>query len=273
MKNIPEIKAEKITSTLHNIIQLFEAGNVPEAIAIATFPQFDVPSSAWSLANRLLMMIAKTSDARGWQQWQMAGRYIKKGAKAFYILAPRLIKKEKPEAVEEENQRQYFCAGFLPIPVFSVESTDGEELNYEKLELPTLPLMEKAKEWGIEVKGVAFQGGYYGYYSPTKYEKIRLASPHEIVFFHELAHAAHSRVIGQLKNGQNPQQEIVAELSAQVLAEMVGTQMESTLGNSYQYIKNYADKMKKDVGLACVSVISDVEKVLKLILNAEEKAS
>ena len=78
MKNIPEIKAEKITSTLHNIIQLFEAGNVPEAIAIATFPRFDVPSSAWSLANRLLMMIAGTSDARGWQQWQMAGRYIKK---------------------------------------------------------------------------------------------------------------------------------------------------------------------------------------------------
>lgn len=271
MKNIPEIKAEKITSTLQNIIQLFETGKVPEAIAIATFPRLDVPSSAWSLANRLLMMIAGTSDARGWQQWQMAGRYIKKSTKAFYILAPRLIKKEKPKELAQEEEKKYFCAGFFPVPVFSVEDTDGETLNYEKLEVPEFPLMEKAKEWGIEIRGVAFQGKYYGYYSPTMYEKIRLASPHEKVFFHEMAHAAHFKIIGHLKNGQDPQQEIVAELSAQVLAQLVGTQIDSTMGNSYQYIKNYADKMKKNVGLACVSVISDVEKVLKLILSVGEE--
>ncbi len=195
----------------------------------------------------------------------------KKGAKAFYILAPRLIKKEKPKELTAEEQKEYFCAGFFPVPVFSVESTDGEALSYEKLELPEFPLMEKAREWGIELKGVAFQGKYYGYYSPTMYEKIRLASPHEKVFFHELSHAAHSRIIGHLKNGQDPQQEIVAELSAQVLAQLVGTQIDSTMGNSYEYIKNYAEKMKKNVGLACVSLISDVEKVLKLILSAEEK--
>ncbi|NUM33677.1 MAG: hypothetical protein HUU50_04000 [Candidatus Brocadiae bacterium] len=77
MNNSLEIKAEKITSTLQNIIHLFEEGKVPKAIAIATFPRFEVPSYGWSLANRLIMLKSGTSDARGWQQWQAVGRYVK----------------------------------------------------------------------------------------------------------------------------------------------------------------------------------------------------
>jgi len=68
---------EKITSSLHKIISLFESGNVPKAIAIATFPPFDVPSGSWSLANRIIMATSGTSDARGWQQWKQARRYVR----------------------------------------------------------------------------------------------------------------------------------------------------------------------------------------------------
>lgn len=102
-----------------------------------------------------------------------------------------------------------------------------------------------------------------GQYRDSVAEEIWLATPSEKTFFHELSHAAHKRVKGKLVNGQNPKQEIVAELSAQVLAQLVGTKLESTVGNSYKYIEGYA---KKDVGKACLAVISDVEKVLKLIL-------
>jgi hypothetical protein len=59
----------------------------------------------------------------------------------------------------------------------------------------------------------------------------------------------------------------VAELTAQTLCQMVGKEMESTLGNSYEYISEYARKMNKSIERACLSVISDVEKVLKLILE------
>ena len=38
--------------------------------------------------------------------------------------------------------------------VFRVEDTDGEPLDYQKMELPEFPLIEKAKEWGIFVKAV-----------------------------------------------------------------------------------------------------------------------
>jgi len=39
-------------------------------------------------------------------------------------------------------------------PVFRVEDTDGQPLEYERIELPELPLMEKATEWRISVKAV-----------------------------------------------------------------------------------------------------------------------
>jgi hypothetical protein len=142
------IKAEKIANTIQQLVQLFQSGDVPKAIAIVTFPPFDVPSNRWSLCNRLIMLFHGTSDARGFQQWKSAHRNIKKGEHAFHILVPRIIKKEN--GVEKANESlgkpaQYICAGFLPIPVFSVEQTDGEPLAYQKIELPTFPLLKKHK--------------------------------------------------------------------------------------------------------------------------------
>ncbi|NUM36386.1 MAG: antirestriction protein [Candidatus Brocadiae bacterium] len=198
------------------------------------------------------------------------GRYIKKNEKAFYILAPRIVRKEQ----EEENQEnpetrceKHICVGFFPIPVFAVEQTQGAKLEYKKIELPDFPLIENAKAWGIDVKGIAFQGKFFGYYQSGEKEKIRLDSPSEKVFFHELSHSVHAKIIGKLDPGQNPKQEIVAELAAQVLAQLVGTEMESSIGNSYEYIQKYATLAKKDVGVACLSVVADVEKILKLILD------
>jgi len=172
------------------------------------------------------------------------------------------------KGTDEEKEDSYFCAGFIPVAVFAVEQTDGEQLAYEKLELPKLPFMEKAMEWGIDVKPIAFQGRYNGYYQPYgEKEKIRLATPHEKTFFHELSHAAHKRVKGYLHGGQDAKQEIVAELAAQTIAQIAGTEIESTMGNSYEYIKGYATRLNKDVGKACLSVVAEVEKILKLILE------
>lgn len=270
MESNGQTQQEKIKATLGKILQLFKEGNIPKAISIVTFPPFDVPSNQWSLCNKLIMFYSGTSDARGFQQWHKTGRHIQKGEKAFYIFGPRM-KKQNQESenaeTETEDAKQYVLAGFIPIAVFAVEQTEGEPLAYEKIELPKLPLMEKAQEWGIDVKGIAFQGRYYGSFHQGETEKIRLATPHEKVFFHEIAHAAHKRVKGILQPGQDPKQEIVAELSAQALSQMVGKELESTLGNSYEYIESYSKQIKKSVEKACLSVISDVEKVLKTILE------
>jgi len=153
------------------------------------------------------------------RQWKAAGRYVKKGVKSFCILAPKMRKtKRKDENGNEEEA--YYLTGFLGVPVFRVEDTEGDPLDYEKLELPPLPLLEIAEAWGIDTQPVGSGNGFYGCFVPDR-QLISLASPEESIFFHELSHVAHHR-LKPLKGGQHWNQEIVAELSAAVLCHLVG---------------------------------------------------
>ena len=186
---------------------------------------------------------------------------MKKGSQSFTILAPRFIKKQS----DDEEQPEAILAGFLAVPVFKVEDTEGEPLDYEKIELPELPLMEVAKEWSISVKAIPGNYQCSGYFSQDRKE-IGLASREEAVFFHELAHVAHQKLLGKLKKGQDWRQEIVAELAAATLCRIVG-KTSKHLGNSFRYIEKYAESANLTPWQACLKVISDTEKVLTLILD------
>ena len=247
-----------IKTALKKILECFESGNLPKAISYSVFPAANIPSSKWSLINRIVMLLSDTQDARGFRQWKEVNRYVKKGAKAIHILVPRIVKRENDEGDEEER-----LAGFMARPVFRKEDTEGETVEYERVELPNLPLMEKAKEWGISVKSIPGNQSYYGYFSRQKKE-IGLASKEETVFFHELAHAAHKRLAGTNKS-QNWKKEIVAELAAAVICQIVG-KTSKFLGTNYKYIEHYAKKANLSPVQGCLKVISDVEKVLGLIL-------
>jgi hypothetical protein len=254
--------ASSIHDTVSSIIASFERGDIPEAVAYSMFPIPNIPSAKWSLLNRTLMFLAGTQDARGYRQWQQVGRYVKKGAKSFRILVPCIVKTEN----EENGEVERFLRGFMCKPVFRVEDTGGEQLEYKRIKIPDLPLVEKAQEWGISVKAIPGNYRYYGYYSSNRKE-IALATPEESVFFHELAHAAHEKVNGNLKSGQDPIQEIVAELSAASLCRMVGKKQNNSLGNSYRYIQRYATDLNLAIHIACLKVMSETEKVLNTILG------
>jgi hypothetical protein len=170
---------EKVKEILNGIIDNFKSGKIPEAVALASFPIPDIPSSRWSFTNRLLMFLAGTGDARGFRQWKATNRWVKKGAKAIYILVP-CMRVEIDEATGEERDVLHY---FKPSPVFMFEDTEGEPLDYEQISLPTLPLIRKAEDWGISVKAIPGNYRYRGYYSPNRNE-IALATPEEKVFFH-----------------------------------------------------------------------------------------
>ena len=280
----------KVKEVLDSILARFESGDIPKAIAYANFPISNVPSEKWSFTNRLIMHLSNTADARGIRQWNSVGRSVKKGSKAIYILVPRIIslidRKENDNRDENthentnneqtdngessDSQERFTLKGFLAQPVFRVEDTEGKPLDYEsEISIPELPLINVARQWGISVSSVSGSARFYGAYF-SKRNKIELATPEEIVFFHELSHAAHERVVENLRPGQHWDQEIVAELSAQTLCHVVGKDPGKHLGNSYRYIDTYA----KTVGLtpisACLKVIDDVRQVLSLILNWED---
>ena len=254
---------DKVKQVLSIIIDKFKSGEIPGAVAFTMFPIPDIPSSKWSLLNRTLMFLSGTQDGRGYVQWKEVDRFVKKGSKAIYILVP-FIKK-----VEEGGDEEHKLYGFGCKPVFCVEDTDGKPLDYEQIELPDLPLLERAEEWGISVKAIPGNYRYHGYYS-FKSKEIALATPEEKTFFHELSHAGHEKIKGTLKAGQDPFQEIVAELSAAALCKLVGKQGKDTSGNSYRYIEKYAEKIKMSSYKACLKVMSETEKVLNLILKGED---
>ncbi len=99
-----------------------------------------------------------------------------------------------------------------------------------------------------------------------------LATPVEKTFFHELGHAAHEKVIGKLKSGQDPFQEIVAELTAQALCKLVGKDAKDTLGNSCKYIERYAEKADLSPYSACMKVIRETEQEIGLILSRDDNS-
>jgi len=253
---------QNIKQVLNSIVSAFESGDIPDAVAVASFPIPDIPSMNWSFTNRTIQFLSGTADGRGYRQWLAVGRQVKKGSKAIYILVP-CFKKNKDEETEKEQQVLTF---FKAMPVFRVEDTDGEALDYQSIELPELPLIERAYSWGINVKTVPGSYKYWGYFSPGRRE-IALATNSEKTFFHELSHAADYIIKGKLKPGQNVLQEVTAELSAQALSRIAGKSIEDTTGNSFRYISHYAKKIKMPPHKACLKVLSDCEKIINLILH------
>lgn len=253
----------KVRDTLNKIIDRFKSGDIPKAAAYSMFPFSDVPSANWSLTNRTLMFLSGTMDARGIKQWNSVGRFVKRGTKASYILVPYL------KVIEDDlNEQRHKLMGFGVSPVFRAEDTDGEPLEYKNIEVPDFPLMEKAKQWGINVKAVPGNYRYFGHYAPDRKE-IAVATASESVFFHELSHCAHHRLNGGIISGQDPLQEIVAELSAQALALIVGKSVEDVSGYGYRYIEKYSRKAGLTVPTACLKVLAETEKVLNLVLTGK----
>ena len=111
----------KVKQVLDSILEKFKTGEIPDAIAMATFPIPDTPSCRWSFTNRTLMFLSGTCDARGFRQWKSVDRWVKKGAKAIYILVPCFKKKTEAETGEEKEVLCFFKSS----AVFKVEERKG----------------------------------------------------------------------------------------------------------------------------------------------------
>lgn len=255
-----------VKRVLSDILERFKSGDIPEAIAYAMYPIPNIPSAKWSYLNKMVVYLSGTWDARGMRQWNRAGRVVKKGAKAIYILVPRVIRKRDYERGEE----LLILKGFMAQAVFRAEDTEGKLLDYEKeISLPELPLLERAKEWGIAVMGRPRFARYLGFYDHGN-RRIELASPEEVVFFHELSHASHARLNGGLRDEPVWKKEVVAELAAQVLCQLVGKRTQDRLGNTYHYIDGYSQSVGLTPISACLQLLDTVERVLNQILGKEE---
>lgn len=255
---------DNVKATMDRVVEAFENGDALEYVAIAALPG-DSPSARWSFSNRMIMLMHGTADARGFHQWKEVNRKVKKGGHAFYILAPRMVKDTVVDEETGETREQSHLLGFLGVPVFAVEETEGEELPPLEPAAPP-PLIEVAERWGLAVKygGCAGRGSY----NPAT-GTINLATHDELTFYHELAHAAHHRVEGSIKGGQRWDQECIAEFCAAVIGRIYNP--ECKIGFQYKYITAYAQRAGCSAASACLKLMSIADKVLAAIFAEQNE--
>jgi hypothetical protein len=103
-----------------------------------------VVSDTWSYRNQLIVLLRGHSEARGFKPWAEVGRTVRKGQKAFYIMAPVLKKKNEEseggtkipkgkKAKQKKTDDGKVLVGYRAVPVFGLEQTEpAEEWKEEK---------------------------------------------------------------------------------------------------------------------------------------------
>jgi antirestriction protein ArdC len=256
---------------VQNLMQMFREQSFPEQIALTIIrrreddPLIKMPCQKYSLGNRLIMAyIGKTELCGTYRQWQEVGRQVKKGSRAFPIFAPLTKTITETDAFGKETEKTILY-GFKPIPVFPVESTDGEPLekyDYKPEVLP--PFYDICQKLGIAVYWKPASKPAYGWYSPTS-DSITMQSTDWAVFYHEACHSIRER-IADTKDIAT--EEIVAELSSAVLMAMNG--INSYQKQAYDYIRQYCqDKTPDKVLQTIFKSLHAVEEVVNIILNGK----
>ena len=155
--------------------------------------------------------------------------------------------------------------GFRPVPVFPVESTDGEALekyDYTPKNLP--PFYDICEKLGITVYWKPASRPAYGWYSPAS-DSITMQSTDWAVFYHEACHSIRER-IADTKDIAT--EEIIAELTSAVLMAMNG--INSYQKQAYEYICRYCQDKSPDKVLQTIfKSLNVVEEIVNIVLNGK----
>jgi hypothetical protein len=146
------------------------------------------------------------------------------------------------------------------------EYAGENSLHHEPVNLSELPLMNRAEEWGLTVKIVGGLRKCPGHFDKDRRE-ILLVSPDAKVFFHELAHVAMERLGDSITHTQLQWLEVMAELAAVALYQIIMKKPDERLSDSYSHIFLNAVVLDKSPGEACLEVFNETEQIIKLILE------
>jgi len=83
----------------------------------------------YSFNNTLLIMAQRPDATRvaGYNAWRKLDRFVRKGEKGIWILAPMVYKTDSADDTAEDTTARVI-RGFKPVPVFDLSQTEGQDL-------------------------------------------------------------------------------------------------------------------------------------------------
>ena len=264
-KSWTEAKREETKQEMEMLIDnLLNADNISGFLDKKLFKFPDtVPCVKWSMLNQFRMFMINSMDCRGYKQWQSVGRQVKKGSHKATILVPIFHEFQKKDVsgslmfdADKKTIMKKYIAYFKHIPVFKVEDTEGEEVDYQKdlddlkkLDPSILPLYDIAEVLDIPV-AYGLSSSEYGSYSYRNdlfgddqpyNKKIRLCTDTEQTFYHELSHAIDHILLGdKYTNSDKESKEVTAEFTACYLASVYGTS--ANMKYTREYVREWSGK-------------------------------
>ena len=218
---------------------------------------------------------------------KMGGR-IKKGEHGHYVVFWDLVSKEETKQDGTKEKRSFFI--LKGYTVFNVEQTEGLPDKYYEIpkgdDIQHEPIAEAEAIWdGYADKPTLSLGGNSAYYSPTA-DKICIPTREQFdhideyyaTLFHEASHSTGSKErLNRLHwdgfgSESYSQEELIAEISAQILCQQVG--ITRTLDNAAAYCKSWARKIRGENAKAIVQACTQAQKASDYILGkkpTEEK--
>ena len=246
------VRMQSCASKIFNMLkEMCENGTLVKSVCHETFRIAKLPQDKLSVFNRLLLIAQGATDARNYNEWKKAGRYVKSGEKALFVFKPVPIIDEE---INEDGEKEKVVKGmrFTLTPQFDVSQTDGKPLEEnESVEQyyngeNTAPLLEIAKLLNITVSARNLGEAWGGY--SAKGNAIYLKAKTETVFAHELIHAADEvNYPNHVKNYHKDIEcrktcETVAEFGSAVLLAYLGYENKVDLSGVLDYITSWNDK-------------------------------
>lgn len=235
------------------------------------------------------MLLGKDGEYLTFKQIKDLGGSVKKGAKSHMVVFFTMIEKEKKDSEEETK--------VFPVlkyyRVFHLDDTTGIESKIKDGEKPenTLQPIEQADEVinaYVTREGIKFTNNELSsraFYSPSFDEVVvpmlsqyRVAEEYYSTTFHELTHSTMKKSRCN-REGDNmnahfgskaySREELVAEMGAAMLCNVVGIECDKAFKNSVAYIQSWLKALKNDNKMI-VWASSRAEKASKYIIGAEQ---
>lgn len=232
----------------------------------------------YSFYNTMLIH-AQRPDASlvaGFNTWKKQNRYVKKGEKAIWILAPVPKKYTKlvVNADGEEEEKEITWNSYRAVPVFDMSQTEGEELptadRFCKVLDGTVEEYEKLREAltkaaPCEVVYEDITTGANGYFDGKKIAIKKGMSEAQTVktLIHETAHSMLHGADGEYKNESREAKEVQAESVAYIVSSALGI---DTSDYSFGYIAGWAGgKDMKSLNKSMETIRKTAESIIEAV--------